>query len=82
MLEVDDKGAVELWPEPEDDSEDGKDSWPPTQVCPKVAAAGVNDGDTRVLKNGCRSTSVEILDTVSISWPGQCSRVLLFLFPG
>lgn len=78
-------GAVEPdaeGPELDNETDDGKEEWIPGRDCPMVAAAGVNEGDTRVLKKGCRSRRVDILGIFSSSSPGRCSNILLLPFPG
>lgn len=69
-------------PELGKDVEEGNDERIPGGDCPIVAAAGVNDGDVRVLKKGCRSRRVDILDIFSSSSPGRCSSILFFPLPG
>lgn len=46
-----------------------------------LAPAGAKQGETRVLKKGWRSLSVEMLVTVSIRWPGLYFSTLLFRGP-
>lgn len=64
------------------DVEEGNDEWIPGGACPIVAAAGVNDGEVRVLKKGCRSRRVDMLGIFSSSSPGRCSNILFFPLPG
>lgn len=68
--------ADDVCPLPEDAAEEE-----PERAWLILAPAGAKEGDTSVLKKGCRSLRVEMLVTVSIRWPGRYSSTLLFLGP-